>query len=145
MRPVLRPGKSRPSGEARPSRRRSKHGRSEPGAFLGCLATARRNPRFRLRAEFSYHFFEGLSQVPGRRTESEQIQGASKMRPLPGSCPNLPQGNLERAGAVSSDFRDGAADISLIPEALTVDQYGGARMDRETHGITQPCCSVQLL
>jgi hypothetical protein len=28
------------------------------------------------------------------------------------------------------DFRDGAVDIILIPEALTVDQYGGARMDR---------------
>jgi hypothetical protein len=33
---------------------------------------------------------------------------------------------MERAGAVSSDFRDGAVDIVLIPEALTVDQYGGA-------------------
>ena len=52
------------------------------------------------------------------------------MRPLPGSCPNLPQGDLEGAGAVSSDFRDGAVDIILIPKALSVDQYGGARMDR---------------
>ncbi len=144
-RPVLRPRKSRPPGEARPSRRRSKHSRSEPCAFLGCRSAARRNPRFRLRAEFSYHFFEGLSQVPGRGTESEQIQGASKMRPLPGSCPDFPQGNLERAGARSSDFCDGAVEIILIPMALTVDQYGGTRMDRQTHGITQPRCSVQLL
>jgi hypothetical protein len=43
------------------------------------------------------------------------------MRPLPGSCPDFPQGNLEREGAVSSDFRDGAIDIILIPKALTVD------------------------
>jgi hypothetical protein len=67
------------------------------------------------------------------------------MRPLPGSCSNLPQGNLERAGTVSSDFCDGAVDIILIPKALAVDQYGGARMDLQAHGITQPRCSVQLL
>ena len=52
------------------------------------------------------------------------------MRSLPGNCPNLPQGNLEGAGIVPSDFRDRAVDIILIPTALTVDQYGGARMDR---------------
>jgi hypothetical protein len=48
------------------------------------------------------------------------------MRPLPGSCPNLPQGNLEGAGAVSSDFRDGAVDIILIPKSLTANNYGSA-------------------
>jgi hypothetical protein len=83
-----------------------------------------------MREQFSHHFFEGLSQVPGRTTESEQIQGASKMRPLPGSCPNSPHGDLERAGAVSSDFRDGAVELIVIPEVLPVDQDGGARMDR---------------
>src|SRR5208282_2236609 len=72
-RPVLRPRKSRPPREARPSRRRAKHSRPEPGAFLSCRSAARCNPRFPLRAEFSYHFFEGLSQVPARATESEQI------------------------------------------------------------------------
>jgi hypothetical protein len=52
------------------------------------------------------------------------------MRPAPDSGPNLPQGNLERARAVASDFRDGAVDIILIPEALTIGQYGGTGMDR---------------
>jgi len=48
----------------------------------------------------------------------------------PGGCPNFPQGNLERAGAVSSDFGEGAVGFILIPKALIVDQYGGTRMDR---------------
>jgi hypothetical protein len=52
---------------------------------------------------------------------------------------------MEGAGSVSSDFRDGAVEIILIPEALTFDQYGGAIMHRKTQGITQPRCGVQLL
>jgi len=65
------------------------------------------------------------------------------MRPLSGSSPNSPQGNLERAGTVAADLRHGAVDI--IPKAITVDLYGRARMDREARGITQPRCDVQLL
>jgi hypothetical protein len=52
------------------------------------------------------------------------------MRPLPGSFPNLPQGNLERECAFSSNFRDSAGEIILIPGALAVDEYGSARMDQ---------------
>jgi hypothetical protein len=91
---------------------------------------ARRNPRFRLRAEVSHNFFEGLPQVPGCVSESKRIQSASQMRPFPGNRPNFPQGNLERAAAISTNFCDRAIEVILIPEALTADQYGGARMDR---------------
>jgi len=48
---VPRPRESGTPGEARPSRRRSIHSRSEPGALLGCRSAARCNPRFRLRPE----------------------------------------------------------------------------------------------
>jgi len=144
-RPVLRPGKAGPPGGPRPPWGRSRHGCSEPGTFLGCGLAARRNPRFRLWAEVSHDFFEGLPQVPGRVSESERIQSASQMRPFPGNCPNFPQGNLERTGALSTNLRDGPIEIILIPEALTADQYGAARRDREMHSIAQPGPRVQLL
>jgi hypothetical protein len=47
-----------------------------------------------------------------------------------GNRPNFPQGNLERAAAISTNFRDREIEVILIPEALMGDQYGGARMDR---------------
>lgn len=145
MSPVLLPGKARPAGEIRPSGRGAVYSRSKPGALLRRRRAARRDPCFRFRSEIPQRFIERLPQVPGCRAKSEQIQGTSQMRPVSRNLPNLAQGKLERTGPVASDFRDGACDIIAGPAAITVDQDGRTRVDRQSYGVTQSRCGIQLL
>jgi hypothetical protein len=86
-----------------------------------------------------------LAQIPGCGTEGEHIQSASQMGPVSCSPPYLPQWKLERAGTVASDLGDGVLGIISVPAAVTVDQEGRTRVDRQAHRIAQPRSGVQLL